>query len=69
MPLLLPGNVKEAGDGETFEALKLIAATLAALFLGDLNILTGEPPDILVSWFLILISSDFHLYYSFSWLQ
>lgn len=46
-----------------FEALKLIATTLAALFLGDLNILAGEPFDILASWFLILlVSSDFRLY-------
>lgn len=45
-----------------FEALKLITDILAALFLDDLNILIGEPSDILASWFLILISSDFHLY-------
>lgn len=45
-----------------FEALKLITDALAALSLGDLNILTGEPSDILASWFLILISSDFHFY-------
>lgn len=44
-----------------FEGLKLIPATLAVIFLGDLSILTGEPCDILASWFLILISSDFCL--------
>lgn len=63
MPRLLPGQYERSRRWKMFEALKLIAATFAALFPGDLNILTDELSAILASWFLILLTSrDFHLY-------
>lgn len=62
MQFLLPGQYRKSKGWAMSEALKLITATLASLFLGDLNILMGTPSDILASQFLIIISSDFYLY-------